>query len=400
MRVYFAKLAIARAIGGVPWKPKPGGYRILVTGTFFSENWVSAHIRPLAAAAECEQLYVVSTYPLPDSPKGVAVYPPNWLKKMIGGVPARLLVFLITAMRTRPHLVGGFHLLVNALVANVTARLIGARSMYFCVGGPMEVLDGGIWAENRLFGTMETPDPVVERQLLRAVNTFDQVITMGTRAVEYHRRHGANTRFDVISGGMNPATFFPGDEPPTTDLVLVGRLTEIKRIDVFLRGVRHAVQRCPSLSATIVVDGDLRESLEQDAKALGIADHVRFVGQQSNVADWLRKSRIFVLTSDSEGLALSLMEAMSCGLPAIVTNVGDLPDLIEDGVNGYLVPRRDAEALGERIVELLNDEQRLGRFSKAAREAAMYHETSRVSGRWDQILKALRGSHANGGTQS
>ena len=123
---------------------------------------------------------------------------------------------------------------------------------------------------------------------------------------------------------------------------MTGRLVEIKRIDVFLQAIKSMVQRIPDISAVIVGDGNLRDQLQGMAVDLGVDCHVTFVGHQENVETWLRKSKIFVLTSDSEGLSLSMMEAMMCGLPAVVSNVGDLGDLAKNGVNGYLVPRRVA----------------------------------------------------------
>jgi glycosyltransferase involved in cell wall biosynthesis len=104
------------------------------------------------------------------------------------------------------------------------------------------------------------------------------------------------------------------------------------------------------------------------------------------VENWLRKSKIFVLTSDSEGLSLSMMEAMMSGLPAVVSDVGDLGDLVEHGVNGYLVPRRSPELFADCVVELLTDARKLEEFSQAARRSALRYETQTTIQRWDSIL--------------
>ena len=75
-----------------------------------------------------------------------------------------------------------------------------------------------------------------------------------------------------------------------------------------------------------------------------------------------------------------------CGLPAVVSDVGDLADLVENGVTGYLVPRRSPQLFAERIVELLSDEQTLRAFSQAARRSALRYETQATVRRWDRIL--------------
>ena len=116
----------------------------MLTGRFDSDNWILAHIGPLAASRECSRLWMVSASPVPQLPKVNAIYPPKWLMKIMGATPARLLTFLWEAVRKRPHIVGGFGLTVNGIPVVITGRLVGARSMYFCVGGPAEVRDGGI----------------------------------------------------------------------------------------------------------------------------------------------------------------------------------------------------------------------------------------------------------------
>ena len=75
-----------------------------------------------------------------------------------------------------------------------------------------------------------------------------------------------------------------------------------------------------------------------------------------------------------------------CGLPAVVSDVGDLADLVEDGVNGFLVPRRSPQAFADRLVELLTDESRLTAFSKAARRSAMRYKTENTVQRWNDIF--------------
>jgi phenylacetate-CoA ligase len=369
------------------------GYDILLTGTFYSDNWIASHVRPLAAVQGCRRIWIVSTYPVPNIPNVVAVCPSRRLQKLIGPVPARLLTFIWTALRRRPAFVGGFHLLVNGLVAGFMARLIGARSIYFCVGGPTEVLDGGVRGENRLFSQMETPDPVVERHLIRAVGAFDLVVTMGTTAVDFFRRHGVRTRFQVVSGGIDASRFEPCDSAPVIDLILIGRLARVKRIDRFLEAVRLVAEACPHVKAAIIGDGELRQPLEQLAGQLGLADTVSFVGHQRDVEQWLKRARLFVLTSDSEGLSLALMEAMMCGLPAVVSDVGDLRDLVQHGVNGYLVPTGSARAFATQIINLLTNEQRRRAFSRAARQAALRHETGAVTRRWAEILNGHTAPH-------
>ena len=388
MALYSGALATARLIGPRP-APRRNrlGHEILLTGRFESDNWIKAHIHPLAASSVCSRLHIVSTYPVPPIPKVVPVYPPQWLVRAVGKTPARLLLFASTAIRTRPEVVGGFHLLVNGLVAILLARLIGARSLYFCVGGPPELVDGGIRAGGGPFARMETPDRIVERRLLDAVDACDLVITMGTTARAFFRQRSVRTEIHVVSGGIDVDHAPSCKVTQTIDLIVVARLTEVKRIETFLKALQHVTTRIPSTSAVVVGDGKCRARLERLARALGVDRHIRFIGHQRSVNEWLARSKVFVLTSRSEGLSLALMEAMMCGLPAVVSNVGDLADLVEDGVNGYLVDYHSPEAFAVRIAELLADEHKLTSFSEAAHRSALPHEMGRVTRRWEAILR-------------
>jgi glycosyltransferase involved in cell wall biosynthesis len=400
IRGFLATYTLAVGLARLGWGRRrpigPEGADILLTGTFHSDNWVGSHLRPLAQSAHCRRIRVVTVSSLPCIDKVEAIYPPAWLVQVVGKVAARLITFMRAGISERPDVVGGFHLLFNGLAAALLARMTGARSLYFCVGGPTEVLDGGLQSENRLFERLEQPDPFVERQLLRAVAACDLVVTMGTRAVRFFRQRGVETIFHVVPGGIDARRFSAPAASARTDLVFVGRLAPIKRVDIFLEVVARLKTVRPEVSAMVVGDGPLRPSLEAQARALGLERHVRFAGQQRDVEEWLRGARIFVLTSETEGLALAMMEAMLCGLPVVVPRVGDLADLVEDGVNGYLVRGRTPEAFAAPLLELLSDEDRRRGFGQAARRAAERYEVGATTRSWDAILGALVSEGAQG----
>jgi L-malate glycosyltransferase len=362
------------------------GARVLLTGKFFSDNWISAHIDPILRARTCAGVTLVTTFPVAPRP-GLVVQPPYaWLSRLIGDTGARLITFGWIAFRDRPDWVGGFHLLVNGLVSLLVARMVGARSMYFCVGGPVEVIGGGVYTENRVFERMVDPDPVIERRLLDAVRRFSLVVTMGESARSYFREHGVTGQIEVISGAVDIARHRPSEESPVADIVFVGRLVHIKRVDILLQAIALVAQTRPDLSAIIVGDGPLKQSLLDQAEALGVAGRVRFAGQQSDVARWLRMGRLFIMCSDSEGLSLALAEAMLCGLPAVVSDVGDLGDLVHPGVSGYLVDSREPAAFADAMLRVLSDEPARLAMAASARRIALKFDPAAVAEQWDGVL--------------
>lgn len=390
MAIYAFFMRLAPLLALSP-KAVPGNecYDVLLTGTFYSDNWIITHLRPLAASKYCRRLRMVASDKVPSMDKVEAIYAPAWLRRMVGRIPARLLIFMWIALRDRPHIVGGFHMLPNGLVAALTARAISAKSIYFCGGGPREVIGGGYLSGNRIFGKLTKPDPVIERRLLDALAAIDLVITMGSGAIKYFKQY-AKTNYHIVPGGFDGNRFYPSNKPPDNDLILIGHLTSIKRVDVFLQAIKIARISIPDISAIVVGGGTDRPALEQVAEELGLKENVKFVGHQDNVEEWLRRSKIFVLTSDSEGLAQGMIQGMLCGLPAVVSDVGDLGDLVDTDRNGYLVGDRTPVAFAECFVSLLKNPERWAEYGKAAYQTAAKYETANVALVWDKILRNLQ----------
>lgn len=390
LRVYTATLRRLIASRSRKRVPLNDACEILLTGTFYSDNWIRAHVQPLAMSKCCRRLRFVATRTLPPMTNVEVVIPPAWLMRLVGGVSARLVVFFWLGVRTKPHIVGGFHLLVNGLVASLLAPIVGARSVYFCGGGPREVVGGGYNTESRIFRRLERPDPVIEQLLLDAVATFDLVIAMGSGAKRFFQSRGVRAPIAIISGGLRTEPLSNRAHPRDVDLILVARLSAIKRVDLFLRAVQNVRRTRPETTAVVVGDGPLRMDLEQFAHDLGLGDAVRFTGHHPQPADWMKRAKIFALTSEAEGVSLALMEAMSCGLPAVVPRIGDLSDVVENGVNGFLVPEGSPEAFADAYAALLTNPTRLATFAHAARLSAARHDVRRVSETWDAILAAAR----------
>lgn len=384
--------SVLRRLGPAKRPIPPVEIEVLLTGTFYSDHWIRTHLLPLARASRCRRVRMVATTPVPTIEKVEAVYPPRWLVRAIGSVPSRLLLFVWLGLRDRPHVVGGFHLLLNGLVAGLLGHAIGARTLYICGGGPREVEGGGYATENKLFNKLGSPDMPVERALLEAVRDFDIVIVMGSSAVRYFRQWDTVDRYYIVPGGFDGDQFYPADHEPTADLILVGRLSSVKRVDTLLRAVGAMQAERPGASAIVVGDGPDRPTLEALAADLGITPYVTFAGWQNDVAHWLRRARIFTLTSDSEGLSQAMVQAMLCGLPVVVSNVGDLSDLVQNSENGFLVNDRRPEQFAACFSEILADPHRWTAMSASARATAERLEIRNVSRVWDDILGGTRPS--------
>ncbi len=149
------------------------------------------------------------------------------------------------------------------------------------------------------------------------------------------------------------------DTPDACWVGTVARLVGVKDIDLMLRSFALVAGEMPTARLAVVGDGPDRSRLQQTAVALGMEGRVAFTGRVPTIWPALRRFSAYWLTSISEGLPLSIMEAMCTGLPVVASAVGGVPEVLEDGVSGYVVPRVDREAaivaMAGRVRQLLED---------------------------------------------
>lgn len=165
-------------------------------------------------------------------------------------------------------------------------------------------------------------------------------------------------RVSIVYNGLDSDSFFPAvrrERKNEVVLATVGRLEEEKGNAFFLEALAEVKRRLPNAVGIIIGDGSLKAELERMAGELGLKEAVRFLGARNDVPDLLRIADIVVIPSLTEGFSLVALEAMACGKPVIATRVGGIPELIDDGTNGILVPARDSRELAHAIIKLAGD---------------------------------------------
>ena len=151
----------------------------------------------------------------------------------------------------------------------------------------------------------------------------------------------------------------------------VGRLQDVKDqaslIEAFALLCAQRPEQRARLRLAIVGDGPLREKLAQRARELGVLELVWFPGARNDIPELMRSFDVFALSSIAEGTPVTLLEAMACGLPVVATKVGGIPEVVQDGVNGALVPASNPQALAEALGLYAADPARVGVHGAAAR---------------------------------
>ena len=143
----------------------------------------------------------------------------------------------------------------------------------------------------------------------------------------------------------------------------VANLYPVKGQIYLLKAAKKVIKEFPNTKFLLIGRGELEEKLKKEAQNLGIAPHIKFLGFRNDVKELLKIMDVFVLCSLSEGLPLSLIEAMASKVPVVCTNVGGIPEVIEDGINGFLVPVANSIILAEKIIYLLKNKTLSNNFT-------------------------------------
>jgi glycosyltransferase involved in cell wall biosynthesis len=177
--------------------------------------------------------------------------------------------------------------------------------------------------------------------------------------------------FEIVHYGISARdTVLPyqGSEPR---LVCIGRLIPIKGHLVLLRALAQARLRVPGVTLDVAGRGPLEPALKSYARELGLEDAVRFLGFVSPVQRAIEEAAIVVVPSVGEGFGMVALEAMERERPVIASAVGGLPEIIEDGKTGLVVPAGDAEGLADAIAVLAGDPERAAEMGRAGRVRAL-----------------------------
>ena len=184
---------------------------------------------------------------------------------------------------------------------------------------------------------------------------------------------------DVVPNFVNCTVFQPADGKCRRDefapngekvLVHLSNFRPVKRlpdvVDIF-----ELVRRAIPAKLLLIGDGPERAVAEWLVRDKKLTQDVLFLGKQNQVQDLLNCADVLLLPSELESFGLAALEAMACGVPSVCSRVGGLPEVIDDGVEGYLVQPHDVKTMGARALEILGNPERQQQMSKAARKRAL-----------------------------
>lgn len=238
------------------------------------------------------------------------------------------------------------------LYGTLGARLAGIRAIFNTIHGrEKKIKNKAIWS------------------MVWKMNS--RIITISQDAKKELVKHsGINPeKIGVIYNGIDISRF----KKSGVDNNIIGtvsRLSLEKDNFTMLEAFKIITSRFDNVSLVIAGDGPLRESLKSKVESLKLEDKVQFLGFRNDIPEILSGFDVFALSSLTEGISISLLEAMASGKPVVATNVGGNPEVVVNGETGLLVPPKDPAKMAEAIIKILSDKEMAKRMAEAGRKRA------------------------------
>ena len=278
--------------------------------------------------------------------------------------------------RYRPFFVHA-HSFKSGFVVRLAARITGVPSLFTAHGWSFTP---GVPVVQKILGLC------TEAILCRVC---EAVITISEHDFELAKRFriGSSKRRHLIPNAASSIEN-PGNPQSTpVKLLTIGRLTPVKNQSLMIRAM---VQLPEDVTLTIVGEGSERPVLLRLRTELGLEGRVYFSGEVHDVRPYLSAAQIFVLTSRYEGLPLSILEAMSAGLPVVSTDVGGISEAVLQGKTGLLVPRGDLAAMVASLQELIHNPETRSRFGAAGRRHyELHYKLSRFIAQMTNVYREM-----------
>lgn len=337
---------------------------------------IEVHMSPLILLESVPKILVVRNTEGPKLNKLDYICPPKIISKIpIINIFTKLFLMLYFGKKNRSKIVIGYYLLPHGILSFITSKIL---KIPCCI-----CIIGDIYKHSTI--------PFIGKLLIKILKKTDYITVTGNKSRNFLiAKDIPKEKIHILPNTIDIERFKPIINEKKYDIISLGRLSQEKRLDILLRIISKLNQSGLALRVGIVGEGEEKENLISLSKKLGLEKNVDFIGFRKDVEKYYQNTKIFILTSEREGLPLTIVEAMSCGIPVISSNVGDIEDIIDDGKNSFLIKQfDDIDSYVDRIVKLITDEDLYNKFSSEALKIRNRYSVSNARKVWLSIFEGV-----------
>lgn len=353
--------------------------KILVT-TLLSDYKLSTKLIGITNSKRVAEVILVRRQPLEGLPKLRNVNPTGlWARWTLLYELWRFVTIMRLIHTERVNVLIGVQMMLHGLQIAVTGYLTRLPFVLSVIGS-----DIYIYMQN----------PLIRPFLIRALKQASAITVKGQRSRELLTDIGIHSNKIFESQDyQDEIRFTPKSAKKRWDLLFVGNIVPVKRVHALIEAVAKVSKSIQGIRLGILGDGQEQARLERLAQTLGISENVEFLGRKPDVENYINASRVVILASQSEGMPAVAIEAIFCGVPVILPDVGDMRGVFNHEENALLVPSGDKKALVDAIVRLLTNDktyERLhqGALKTRARHILRWNREGQIR-EWEKILDLI-----------
>ena len=359
--------------------------------TTFSDSLLKAKLIPISRLEYVSDILLICDEKGPRIPKVQYFIPPKWLYLFLFHKSfAKLFYFYYISKKYNPIFLMAYNIFPHGVNAWIVSKLLTKPVLQQFPGAYAELTVSKEISDNSLVKRYPFLAKTVEHlnRFIVKRSTFLMVPGINTFNFIIENLNIEKNKIYFIHDSIDIKLFEPRDKNKKYDIILAARLTGLKRIDIFLEVINLVKRNFPSLKVALLGEGEEMENLKLLSKKLELDNCIDFLGFQINPEKFYQQSKIFVLTSATEGISTASLEAMACGLPVVASNVGDMSEVVINDQTGYLInDYNDRNEFAEYIIKILSSKKLYNEMSANSYELIKEkYSFSNATKFWDSFL--------------
>lgn len=352
----------------------------IVTICGMSEDKVRASLLPLVELDVVEEIFLVRRSPI-SLAKVKSYSPPKILGWSLFLTEIfRFIALFAVCVKEKPDCIYAIYFVPHGVYAVIIGRLLKIPVIQELIGTDRPLVNKSKFYQGLL--------AQAERIGVRGKSSKEDLSYLGLPDEKFFISKAVNAiDFDL---------FQPDRAHKIYDFVYVGRLDQNKQVNLIVDAFHALQQQHPDIKLLIVGDGPERSNLTEKVADYGIFESVQFAGKQKyeDIPNFLNQSRIFIMASAFEGLPVAMIEALSCGLPVVMPNIGDISDIAVDSYNALLIDGISLDSYVEALSKLLTSQALYGDLAQGALETRekfiAEYSLENVKRSWHEILLEIK----------